>query len=117
MNIRTDPTRYHARVLVIHRFRVPADVAAEFAVVAGAAADHFRSRAGLAGVDLVRNLDDPQLWALVSRWDDPGSYRRAIGGAAATYALMPVMAYALDEPSAYLPADELGENVPRGQVG
>jgi len=27
---------------------------------------------------------------------------------------MPVMAYALDEPSAYLPADELGDNIPRG---
>ncbi len=101
-------------MLVIHRFRVPTGRSAEFAAAARVAVDHFRARPGVAGVDLVRNLDDPLLWALVTRWDDPGSYRRAIGGAAATYALMPVMAYALDEPSAYLPADELGDNVPRG---
>ncbi|QGF24355.1 antibiotic biosynthesis monooxygenase family protein [Raineyella fluvialis] len=101
-------------MLVIHRFHVPEGRTADFETAAGAAVAHFRTRPGVDGVDLVRNLDEPGLWALVTRWADPGSYRRAISGAAATYALMPVMAYALDEPSAYLPAEELGENVPRG---
>lgn len=101
-------------MLVIHRFRVPPTSRAEFRSAADAALDHLRSRPGVEQVDLVANIDDPELWALVTRWPDVGRYRRAIGGAAATYALMPVMAYALDEPSAYLPADELGENVPRG---
>ncbi len=101
-------------MLVIHRFRVPEDRRAQFLPAADAALEHFRARPDVQGVDLVANIDDPQLWAMVTRWPDPGSYRRAIGGAAATYALMPVMAYALDEPSAYLPADELGDNIPRG---
>ncbi|WP_092609870.1 antibiotic biosynthesis monooxygenase family protein [Raineyella antarctica] len=101
-------------MLAIHRFRVPVDRRQEFRPAVDVALEHFRSRPGVESVDLVRNLDDPQLWALVTRWRDVGSYRRAIGGAAATYALMPVMPYAIDEPSAYLPEDELGENVPRG---
>lgn len=103
-------------MLVIHRFRVPPGSRAGFLAAAGPALDHFRSRPGVGAVDLVANLDDPELWALVSRWSEVGHYRRAISGAAATYALMPVMAYALDEPSAYLPPEELGENVPRGSV-
>lgn len=104
-------------MLVIHRFLVPVDLRAEFRPAADAALDHLRSRPGVVAVDLACNIDDPQLWALVTRWQDPGSYRRAISGAAATYALMPVMAYAIDEPSAYLPPEELGQNIPRGEVG
>lgn len=102
-------------MLALHRFRVPASDRAAFLAAAEAGLAHLRARPGAAGVDLVANIDDPQLWALVSRWPDVGHYRRAISGSTATYALMPLMAYAIDEPSAYLPADELGENVPRGQ--
>lgn len=103
-------------MLVIHRFRVRPGSTAEFLAAAAPALDHLRGRPGVEAVDLVANIDDPELWALVSRWPDVGHYRRAISGAAATYALMPVMAYAIDEPSAYLPPEELGENVPRGSL-
>ena len=103
-------------MIAIHRFRVARQDRTTFLAAADAALAHLRARPGVAGVDLVANIDDPHLWALVSRWPDVGHYRRAIGGAAAIYALMPLMAYAIDEPTAYLPAEELGENVPRGQV-
>lgn len=110
-------TAVYARpVIAIHRFLVPESDRQDFLAAAATALGHLRSRPGAQAVDLVANIDDRGLWALVSRWPDVGHYRRAIGGAAATYALMPLMAYVVDEPSAYLPADELGENVPRGQA-
>ena len=110
-------TAVYARpVIAIHRFLVPESDRQDFPAAAATALGYLRRRQGAQAVDLVANIDDRGLWALVSRWPDVGQYRRAIGGAAATYALMPLTAYVVDEPSAYLPADELGENVPCGQA-
>lgn len=70
-------------------------------------AEFWRSRPGCLGVDLVVNLDEPGLWALVSRWRDVGSYRRAFSGNETKLLLTPVLLRAVDEPSAYLDPDEL----------
>ena len=48
-----------------------------------------------------RNVDDPELWALVTEWDGVGSYRRALGAFDVKTTLTPLAAYALDEPGAY----------------
>ena len=73
----------------------------------------WRERVGCLGVDVVRNLDDPDLWAIVSRWENVGAYRRSFSGFDAKMILTPLLSRAIDEPSAFLPPEELGDNVPR----
>lgn len=97
-------------LLAISRFQ---DVAPGFAREAERVATFWRERPGCLGVDVVRNLDDQGLWAIVSRWENVGAYRRSFNGFDAKMVLTPVLSRAIDEPSAYLPPGELGENVPR----
>lgn len=100
-------------VLVITRFSSPGP---DFADQARAVVEWWSSRPGCEGIELVRNLDDPQLFALVARWASVGDYRRSFNGDDAKMILTPLLSRAVDEPSAYLPVDELGDNVPRGSV-
>ena len=81
---------------------------------ARAVARWWGERPGCLGVELVRNLDEPELWALVGRWESVGAYRRSFNGYEAKMLLTPLLASAVDEPTAYLPPEELGENQPRG---
>lgn len=48
-----------------------------------------------------RNVDDPSLWTLTTRWRDVGSYRRALSGYQVKVTAVPLLSRALDEPSAY----------------
>jgi len=91
-------------VLAISRFR---DVDGELAEGLRTVAEFWRSLPGCLGVDLVANLDEPGLWALVSRWRDVGSYRHALSGNETRLLLTPVLLRAVDEPSAYLDPGEL----------
>lgn len=91
-------------MLSISRFR---EVDEELAAGLRMVAEVWRSRPGCLGVDLVVNLDEPSLWALVSRWSDVGSYRRALSGNETKLRLTPVLLRAMDEPSAYLDPGEL----------
>ena len=91
-------------MLSISRFR---EVDEERAAGLHMVAEVWRSCPGCLGVDLVVNLDEPGLWALVSRWSDVGSYRRALSGNEAKLRLTPVLLRAVDEPSAYLDPGEL----------
>jgi hypothetical protein len=84
---------------------------------ASAAVEQFASSGGNEGAELVQNLDEPQLWAIVSRWADVGSYRRAFNGTPAKLVLVPLLSLAIDEPSAYAMPSDVGENRPRGTVG
>ncbi|TFV79443.1 antibiotic biosynthesis monooxygenase [Blastococcus sp. CT_GayMR19] len=63
------------------------------------------ARPGFRGGELGRSADDPSLWALVTRWDGVGTYRRALSAAEVKIAGAPVWVHALDEPGAYLPVD------------
>jgi hypothetical protein len=65
------------------------------------------ARPGFRDGELGRSADDPTLWALVTRWDGVGSYRRALSGAEVKIAGAPVWVHALDEPGVYLPADDV----------
>jgi hypothetical protein len=49
----------------------------------------------------------------VGRWESVGAYRRSFNGYEAKMLLTPLLAAAVDEPTAYLPPEELGENAPR----
>lgn len=97
-------------LVAISRF---ADVGAEFETQARTVAEFWRSRPGCVSVELVQNLDQPSLWALVSRWASVGDYRRSFNGYEAKMVLTPVLSRAVDEPSAYLDPSELGPNLPR----
>ena len=101
-------------MIAFSRFRVAPDAEASFVSRAEAAVDFFRGRPGCVSAELVRNLDEPDLWAIVTRWADVGSYRRSFNGSEAKMALMPLLGEALDEPSAYDDPERLGANVPRG---
>jgi hypothetical protein len=88
-------------VLVVSRFRVPvedgdvfrAELAAAHAVLAGCRG-YVDGRIG-------RNLDDPTLWLLATRWDNVGAYRRALSSYDVKLHAVSLLSRALDEPSAY----------------
>ena len=64
-------------MIAISRFRVPASAADAFRARAEAGAAFYRTRPGCLSAEVQRNLDEPDLWAIVSRWENVGSYRRA----------------------------------------
>ena len=71
-------TPYAGAVLVMIRFRVAEPEA--FGERVDAALTVLRGGPGFEEADLVQNLDEPDLWALLLRWRDVGSYRRALQG-------------------------------------
>jgi hypothetical protein len=88
-------------VVVVTRFRVTDEVADAFARDAVEALEELSAGAGFVRGHVGRNVDDPELWALVTEWDGVGSYRRALGGFDVKLTLTPLAAYAVDEPGAY----------------
>jgi len=94
-------------MIAISRFRVPEDRAADFEPQARAAIDALAGADGFLGADLGRNLDEPTLWTIASRWKNVGSYRRALGTLPVRLSAVPLLALAIDEPSAYADPDEL----------
>ncbi|MGY1707673.1 antibiotic biosynthesis monooxygenase family protein [Geodermatophilus sp. SYSU D00697] len=79
-------------------------LAADVAVLLAALA----ARPGFRDGELGRSADDPGLWALVTRWDGVGAYRRALSAAEVKIAGAPVWVHALDEPGVYLPGENAG---------
>lgn len=99
-------------MIAVSRFRVAEADRAAFEAAAAPAVQLLAAQAGLLSVDFGVNLDDPELWVLATRWADVGSYRRALGSSNRVV-LWPLLALALDEPSAYDDADTVGQNLPR----
>ena len=97
-------------MLAISRFASPGP---RFSDEAASAVEWWSQRPGCLGIELVQNLDEPELWAIVSRWESVGAYRRSFSGYDAKVILTPLLSRAIDEPSAFLPPEELGENIPR----
>lgn len=100
-------------MIAVSRFRV-AEVGS-FVPRARAAASFFAGRPGCRSADLVQNLDEPELWAIVSQWENVGSYRRAFNGYDAKLVLVPLLSESIDEPGAYAHPEDVGENVPRAR--
>ena len=102
-------------MLVLTRFRVPA------------APDGFRGRLeealrvlseqrGFIDGHVGRNVDEPELWVLQTRWEGVGAYRRALSAYDVKVRAWPVLGEALDEPTAYetvTPGSALNEDQPR----
>jgi Antibiotic biosynthesis monooxygenase len=100
-------------VLVVNRFRVPEEDAG-FRDDLEAALALLAQQSGYDDGRLGRNVDDPTLWTMVTRWRDVGSYRRALSSYDVKVGAVPLLSRAIDEPSAYEDLDgPLNESFPR----
>ncbi len=88
-------------MLALNRFVVVPERTAEFTDRAQAALEALAGRPGFRDGELVRSLDDPRLWCLVTRWESVGAYRRALSDPTVRLVATPLLAEAVDEPSAY----------------
>ena len=91
----------------IARFKVPLGEAAHFQTLLATALDAFSKCHGFRDGHYGQNLDDPTLWSLVTKWENVGSYRRALSNNDVKMNAVPTLARAIDEPGAYeLPYSE-----------
>ncbi|HWU23192.1 MAG TPA: antibiotic biosynthesis monooxygenase [Nocardioides sp.] len=84
-------------MLVVNRFRggdaMRADLESVLALLA--------ARPGYLDGAIGRNLDEPDLWLLSTRWEGVGAYRRALSSYELKMYGVPVLSRAIDEPGAY----------------
>lgn len=88
-------------MIVVSRFAVPEGQASVFEPGARLALDALSVQAGFVRGRLARALDDPAAWALVTEWDEVGSYRRGLSAYDVKLATAPLMALSVPEASAY----------------
>lgn len=88
-------------MLVVSRFRVPPPDAGAFRSDMEVAQAALAARPGYVDGTLGRNVDDPELWVLATRWENVGAYRRALSAYDVKLNAVPLLSRALDEPSAY----------------
>ncbi|MGY1688813.1 antibiotic biosynthesis monooxygenase family protein [Geodermatophilus sp. SYSU D01105] len=95
-------------MFAVTRLRVSGDDAGALAADVEVLLAALAARPGFRDGELGRSADDPGLWALVTRWDGVGAYRRALSAAEVKIAGAPVWVHALDEPGVYLPGEDAG---------
>jgi hypothetical protein len=83
------------------RFQVPERVVDEYVAGAEGSLGALARARGFQGGRLVRAVDDPDAWVLVTEWDGPGAWRRALGGFEVRQLLSPLLGWALDAPGAF----------------
>jgi hypothetical protein len=88
-------------MIAIARFEVPLAESAAFAIDAKTAYEALASCAGFVDGEYGQNLDESTLWAIVTRWENVGSYRRALSAMRTKLEAIPLLARAIDEPGAY----------------
>lgn len=88
-------------MIVVTRHRVPAGEGSTFLDTARAAVAVLEHARGFLDATVGRATDDGELFTIVNRWADVGSYRRALSGMAAKMTVVPLLSTALDEPSAF----------------
>lgn len=98
-------------MIVVNRF---ANQGPGFEKQADPVVEFWAARPGCRWMELVKSLDDDGLWAIISSWESVGAYRKSFSGYEAKMMLTPLLSMAKDEPSAYLPPGEAGQNLPRG---
>jgi quinol monooxygenase YgiN len=88
-------------VLAISRFRYDEAQTADAAAELSRCLDGLGACQGFLAGSVGRALDDPGLWVLQTQWDSVGSYRRALSSYQIKMTVVPVLARAVDEPSAF----------------
>lgn len=107
-------------MLVVNRFRVPAVFVAGFREQIEAAHALLAACPGYVSGQVGRNVDDPELWVLSTRWENVGAYRRALSTYDVKVGAVPLLSRAIDEPSAYEvvePGEPLNTPGARGESG
>ncbi len=92
-------------MLVVNRFRVPVGDGEAFRADLATARGALAACAGYAGGEIGRNVDDPELWVLSTRWENVGSYRRALSSYDVKLRAVAVLSRSIEEPSAYEDAE------------
>jgi quinol monooxygenase YgiN len=105
-------------MLVVNRFRTSDADAVAFRADLEKALAVLSSREGCEDGRLGRNVDEPELWVMVTRWRDVGSYRRALSSYEVKMDAVQTLSRAIEEPSAYEAVEpgsgsELNTAVPR----
>ena len=90
-------------MFAVTRLRVPPGEAPALARDLAALLSALAARPGFRDGQVGEAAEEPGLWALVTRWDGVGAYRRALSAAEVKVAGAPVWLHAVDEPGAYLP--------------
>ena len=90
---------------VVNRFRVPVGEGEEFRAGLATARTALAACRGYVGGEIGRNVDDPELWVLTTRWENVGSYRRALSSYDVKLHAVAVLSRAIEEPSAYESAE------------
>ncbi len=93
-------------MFVVTRMRVPVGEEEAFVAAVGELIGALSPRPGFRDAELGRAPDEPGLWALLTRWDGVGAYRRALSAAEVKITGAPVWVYAVDEPGVYLPGSD-----------
>ena len=88
-------------MIAIARFEVQLAESTSFEKDIKAAYEALASCAGFIDGEYGQNLDDSALWALVTRWENVGSYRRALTAMRTKLEAIPLLARAIDEPGAF----------------
>ncbi len=89
-------------MFAVTRLRATEEDADALAAAVGPLLEALGAAPGFRGGEFGRSADDPTLWALVTRWDGVGAYRRGLSAAAVKIAGAPVWVHALDEPGVYV---------------
>src|SRR4051812_40589594 len=88
-------------MFAVTRLRPPEHEGSELAMAVGELLAALAARPGFVDGEVGRSTEDGGLWALFTRWDGVGSYRRALSAADVKIARAPVWGHALDEPGVY----------------
>jgi quinol monooxygenase YgiN len=88
-------------VIAAVQLRPASGTEAEFGEQAAAALRVLAERPGFRRGSLGRATDDAQAWLLLTEWESVGAYRRALGAFQVKLLATPVLAQALDQPSAF----------------
>ena len=88
-------------MLAIARFQIPLGEKAIFRGQLESLREILAEAPGFIEAQIGQNLDDPTLWLLSTRWENVGSYRRALSSTRAKLEAIPILARAIDEPGAY----------------
>lgn len=88
-------------MLVVNRFRTGGDDDGGLRADLEKALEVLGARDGFEDGRLGRNVDEPELWVMVTRWRDVGSYRRALSSYDVKMHAVRTLSRAIEEPSAF----------------
>lgn len=88
-------------MLAIARFNIALGEAAHLEAHLVKTLDALSACVGYVSGEFGQNLDDPSMWALVTHWENVGSYRRALSNLNVKMNAVETLAQAIDEPGAY----------------